>query len=46
VETFETVLAFARETAEGGPVALPPALAPHAFAWTGGGPGPLPPIEP
>jgi cobaltochelatase CobN len=46
VETFETVLAFARETAEGGPVALPPALAPHAFAWTGGGPGPIPPIEP
>jgi len=27
-------------------VALPPALAPHAFAWAGGGPGPIPPIEP
>ena len=44
VETFETVLAYAREAADGGPVALPPALAPHAFAWTGGGPGPTPPI--
>jgi len=40
------VLAYARETAEGGPVALPPSLAPHAFAWTGGGPGRIPPIEP
>ena len=46
VETFETVLAYARESAEGGPVAPSPTLAPHAFAWTGGGPGPIPPLEP
>jgi cobaltochelatase CobN len=46
VETFESVLAYAQEMAEGGPVALPPSLAPRAFAWTGGGPGRIPPIEP
>jgi hypothetical protein len=44
VATFARVLDYARETAEGGPAALPPALAPHAFAWTGGGPGPVPPV--
>ena len=44
VEQFETLLAYAREVAEGGPVALPAGLAPHAFAWTGGGPGPAPRI--
>lgn len=44
VEHFETVLAYAREAADGGPVALPADLARHAFAWTGGGPGPAPPI--
>jgi hypothetical protein len=44
VETFETVLAYARESAEGGPVAPSPTLAPHAFAC--GGPGPIPPVEP
>ena len=44
VERFEQVLAYARETAEGGPVAPPATLAGHAFAWTGGGPGPTPPV--
>jgi hypothetical protein len=45
VETFEAVLAWASEVAASGLVPLPAALAPHAFAWTGGGPGPSPPIE-
>jgi hypothetical protein len=45
VETFETLLAWAAETAAGGPAALPEPLAAHAFAWTGGGPGPHPPVE-
>ena len=44
VETFGQVLDYAREVAEGGFVGLPPALARHAFAWTGGGPGPAPPV--
>ena len=43
-ETFAQVLAWAREIADGGPVAPPAALAGHAFAWTGGGPGPIPPV--
>lgn len=29
-----------------GTVTLPSALARRAFAWTGGGPGPVPPVEP
>src|SRR2546427_347270 len=44
VEMFAQVLAWAREIADGGPVAPPAALAGHAFAWTGGGPGPIPPV--
>jgi cobaltochelatase CobN len=44
VETFASLLEYAREAAEGGPVALPPAVARHVFAWTGGGPGPVPPV--
>jgi len=44
VEAFDAVLAWAGEVAAGGPASLPPALAAHAFAWTGGGPGPSPPI--
>ena len=44
VEDFSALLAWAVETAAGGPVPLPPALAHHAFAWTGGGPGPPPPV--
>ena len=45
LETFETLLAWAAETAAGGPAALPASLTAHAFAWTGGGPGPHPPVE-
>jgi (2Fe-2S) ferredoxin len=45
VEDFEAVLAWAGEVAAGGPSALPPALVSRAFAWTGGGPGPMPPVE-
>ena len=44
VEMFAQVLAWAREIADGGPVAPPAALVGHAFAWTGGGPGPIPPV--
>ena len=44
VERFEAFLTWAREVADGGPAALPPTLAPNAFAWTGGGPGPIPPV--
>jgi cobaltochelatase CobN len=45
VDSFAALLEYAREAAAGGPVAPPPALARHAFAWTGGGPGPTPPVE-
>ena len=45
VEDFAELLAWARE-ATGGTVTLPPALQQRAFAWTGGGPGPVPPVEP
>lgn len=44
VEDFSALLAWAAETAAGGPTPLPRALARHAFAWTGGGPGPTPPV--
>jgi len=44
-ETFDAVLAWAGEVAAGGPASLPATLAPHAFAWTGGGPGPVPPVD-
>ena len=44
VETFARVLQYAAEVAAGGPAALPAALARHSFAWTGGGPGPVPPV--
>ena len=45
VEEFGTFLAWAGEVAAGGPASLPSDLVPHAFAWTGGGPGPAPPID-
>jgi hypothetical protein len=44
VEAFQALLDYAGEAAAGGPLAPPPALARHAFAWTGGGPGPEPPV--
>jgi hypothetical protein len=44
VDTFADVLRYAADVAAGGPAALPASLAPHAFAWTGGGPGPRPPV--
>jgi hypothetical protein len=44
IEPFRALLDWAREAAEGGPLALPAALARRAFAWTGGGPGPVPPV--
>ena len=44
-ETFEMLLGWLRGALDGGDPALPPPLAPRAFAWTGGGEGPAPPIE-
>ena len=45
VEDFGALLAWAAEAAAGGPTPLPAELARHAFAWTGGGPGPIPPVD-
>jgi cobaltochelatase CobN len=44
IEAFAAVLEYAREAAEGGPLAPPPELARLAFTWTGGGAGPAPPV--
>jgi hypothetical protein len=41
-ETFGALLDWTRAALDGGPSALPPALAERAFAWTGGGEGPAP----
>lgn len=46
VETFEAVLAWARAAALNGATPLPPDLTARSFAWTGGGIGPVPPVEP
>jgi hypothetical protein len=46
VELFAAVLAWATGTAAAPDTVLPAGLEPHAFAWTGGGPGPIPPVEP
>jgi hypothetical protein len=46
VDDFTALLVWAGAAATAGSPALPPALEPHAFAWTGGGPGPTPPVEP
>jgi cobaltochelatase CobN len=43
-DTFGVLLDYAREAVDGGPLALPPELGRHAFSWTGGGPGPTPPV--
>jgi hypothetical protein len=43
VEDFMEVLGWA---AAASPAELPEGLQRHAFAWTGGGPGPVPPVEP
>jgi (2Fe-2S) ferredoxin len=43
-EAFGAVLEYARDAAEGGPVAPPAALARLAFAWTGAAVGPVPPV--
>ena len=46
VEEFAELLAWAGGAATTGITTLPPALEPRAFAWTGGGAGPVPPVEP
>jgi hypothetical protein len=45
VEPFAVLLGWLREVLDGADAALPPPLAQRAFAWTGGGEGPAPPIE-
>jgi cobaltochelatase CobN len=46
VEDFAVLLAWAGAAATSALTELPPRLERHAFAWTGGGPGPIPPVEP
>lgn len=43
-ETFEALLAWVRDAMNGKGSALPESLDARAFAWTGGGPGPEPPL--
>ena len=45
VEPFEMLLGWLREALDGADVGLPAPLAQRAFAWTGGGEGPAPPID-
>ena len=45
VEPFEILLGWLRRVLDGAESTLPGALAARAFAWTGGGQGPLPPID-
>src|SRR5262249_22393649 len=45
IEPFEILLGWLRQRLDGADSALPSALASRAFAWTGGGEGPPPPIE-
>lgn len=46
VEAFETLLGWAREAALDEATPLPAELAARSFTWTGGGIGPVPPVEP
>jgi hypothetical protein len=46
VESFTGLLDWTRTVLDDGVRPLPPALAECSFAWTGGGEGPAPPIEP
>lgn len=44
---FEALFTWLRETVKNGAaVNLPSELAERCFSWTGGGPGPAPPIQP
>ncbi len=45
VEPFAALLDWLRAVLDGGGRGLPPVLAGRAFAWTGGGDGPEPPID-
>ena len=42
--TFEALLAWVRDALNGKGSVLPEPLDARAFAWTGGGPGPEPPL--
>jgi hypothetical protein len=46
VHAFAGILAWARAARDDGDSTLPPPLAARSFAWTGGGQGPPPPLEP
>ena len=45
VGPFAILLEWLRGVLDGGSRALPPTLAERAFAWTGGGEGPAPPVD-
>ena len=45
VDTFTTILDWARTALDAKDSPLSPALAARSFTWTGGGEGPTPPIE-
>jgi len=45
VEPFANLLDWLRGALDGDGRALPPSLDERAFAWTGGGEGPAPPID-
>jgi len=45
VEPFEILLGWLRRVRDGAESTLPGTLAAGAFAWTGGGQGPVPPID-
>jgi len=45
VEPFAALLDWLRSVLDGGGRRLPPVLAERAFAWTGGGDGPEPPVD-
>jgi cobaltochelatase CobN len=44
IEPFAILLDWLREHVSGADIAMPPDLARRAFAWTGGGKGPVPPV--
>ena len=45
-ELVEALLAYASASTAGDDPALPAALATRSFSWTGGGIGPVPPVDP
>lgn len=44
-ETFTALLEYVRSVLHDPGCGVPPHLEPHSFCWTGGGIGPVPPVE-